>query len=83
MSVRHNCRLDDNFGRPGVQADERQEIHRFLGAGDWFGGLPAPLRRAHRPMPPGVRWLTRPVLARTLYDVASASDTSGLIFAAH
>ena len=28
-----------------MQADEQQAIQRFLSAGDWFGGLPAPLQQ--------------------------------------
>jgi len=28
-----------------VQADEQQAIQRFLSAGEWFGGLPAPLQQ--------------------------------------
>jgi CRP/FNR family transcriptional regulator, cyclic AMP receptor protein len=30
--------------RPAVHAEEQQEIHRFLSAGEWYGGLPAPLQ---------------------------------------
>lgn len=34
------------FGQTrAVHADEQQEIHRFLSAGEWFGGLPAPLQQ--------------------------------------
>jgi CRP-like cAMP-binding protein len=28
-----------------VHSDEQRAIHRFLSAGDWFGGLPAPLQQ--------------------------------------
>jgi CRP/FNR family cyclic AMP-dependent transcriptional regulator len=28
-----------------MDADKQQEIDRFLSAGDWFGGMPAPLRQ--------------------------------------
>lgn len=27
-----------------MNVDEQQQIHRFLSAGDWYGGLPAPLQ---------------------------------------
>src|SRR5512134_1312515 len=43
-SVRHNCPLDDMWATRAVHADEQQEIHRFLSAGEWFGGLPAALQ---------------------------------------
>ena len=27
-----------------VNADEQQQIHRFLSSGEWYGGLPAALQ---------------------------------------
>jgi CRP-like cAMP-binding protein len=32
------------LGNPRVNADEQQQIHRFLSAGEWYGGLPAALQ---------------------------------------
>jgi len=45
MARWHNCRLDDIWGGPSVEADEQREIRRFLSAGDWFGGLPDALQQ--------------------------------------